>query len=166
MATQRISGERFTLTTRRSFADVVGAIDRGIAHPNIPELFARMKAAPTPEALRRVVDEAVGPAGLMEFLRFDFGLVLRKDDPPTNRSAVRIVIGNPMVMRELVRGTPDAGMNAPVSVLVDERGGEVALSYDRMAPFMGAGDAHGTKVARDLDAKIERLLADAAGAPP
>ena len=164
MATQEFSGERFTLTTTRSFGDVVGAIERGLAHPNVPELFQKMKAAPTPAALKQVVEAAVGSFGLLEFMRFDFGLVLRKDDPPTNRSAVRFLIGNPLVMRQLVRGAPDAGCHAPVSVLVDERDGAVRITYDRMASLLGAGsDAATFGVARDLDAKLERLLASAAG---
>ena len=110
----------------------------------------------------------MGTFGIMEFLRFDFGLMLRKDDPPTNRSALRFLLGNPLIMRELVRGVPDAGSNAPVTVLVDERDGEVQISYDRMAAALAtSGEAHALQVARELDAKIERLLYEAAGqAPP
>lgn len=161
------SGERFTLTTTRRFADVVGAIERAVAHPNVPELLRAMKDAATPAALRRIVEDAVGPQGLLEFIRFDFGLVLAKDDPPTRRGAVRFMLGNPLVMRELVRGAPDAGSNAPVSVLVDERDGEVRLAYDRTAPGLSGGDPQALEAARRLDAKIEALLCAAAGlAPP
>ena len=168
MATHSFSGERFTLTTSRSFVDVVGAIERAVAHPNIPELFRKMKEAPTPEAVKDIVKAAVGPLGLVEFLRFDFGLMLRKDNPPTNRSALRFLLGNPLIMRELVRGVPDAGLHAPVTVLVDERDGEVQISYDRMAAALASsGEAHALQVARELDAKVERLLYEAAGqAPP
>jgi hypothetical protein len=164
--TRATSGERFTITTTRSFADVVGAIERAVAHPNVPELFRRMKDAAGPEALRRIVDDAVAPHGLLEFIRFDFGLVLSKDDPPTRRGAVRLMLGNPLVMRELVRGAPDAGSNAPVSVLVDERDGHVRLAYDRTAPGLSGGDPHALESARALDAKVEALLCEAAGVPP
>jgi uncharacterized protein (DUF302 family) len=160
------SGERFTVTTTRSFGDVVGAIERAVAHPNVPELFRKMKAAATPDALRRTVDEAVDSYGLLEFIRFDFGLVLAKDDPPTRRAAVRILLGNPLIMRELVRGAPDAGSNAPVSVLVDERDGHVRLAFDRTAPGLSAGDPHSLEAARKLDARVEALLCAAAGVTP
>jgi hypothetical protein len=160
------SGERFTLTTTRGFADVVGAISRAVAHPNVPELFRKMKDAATPVALRSVVEEALGPHALLEFIRFDFGLVLAKDDPPTRRGAVRFLLGNPLIMRELVRGAPDAGSNAPISILVDERDGGVRLAFDRTAPGLSGGDPHALETARQLDAKVEALLEASAGLPP
>jgi hypothetical protein len=166
MATRATSGERFTLTTGRPFADVVGAIERAVAHPNVPELLRKMKEAPSAAALRRLVEDAVGPNGLLEFIRFDFGLVLAKDEPPTRRGAVRFMLGNPLVMRELVRGAPDAGSNAPVSVLVDERDGQVRLAYDRTAPGLSGGDPHALEAARKLDARVEALLCAAAGVAP
>jgi hypothetical protein len=166
MTTRATSGERFTLTTSRTFADVVGAIERAVSHPNVPDLLRKMKEAPTPDALRRLVEDAVGPNGLLEFIRFDFGVVLAKDDPPTRRGAVRFMLGNPLIMRELVRGAPDAGSNAPVSVLVDERDGEVRLAYDRTAPGLSGGDPHALESARKLDARVEAMLCAAAGITP
>ena len=164
MAIQSFSGERFTLTTSRSFGDVVSTIERAVAHPNVPELFRNLKEAPTPEAVEDVVEMAVGPLGLMEFLRLDFGVMLRKDKPPTDRSTLRFLLGNPLIMRELVRGVPAAGLNAPVTVLVDGHDGEVQISYDRMAAALPAsGEPHALQVARELDAKIERILYEAAG---
>jgi hypothetical protein len=164
MDTQAFAGERVTLTTSRKFVDVVAEIDRAVSHPNVPELFRRMKDAGTPDELERAVEAAVGPQGIMEFLRFDFGLPLRLDHHPTNRNALRLMLGNPLIMREMVRGTPDAGSYAPVSVLVDERDGRVHISYDRMASLLApVGDPHALKVAQALDAKIERLLEAAAG---
>ena len=56
-----------------------------------------------------------------------------------------------------------AGSYAPVTILVDERPDGVHLSYDRMASFLSPyGNAEALKVARDLDAKVEALLASAA----
>src|SRR5262245_61786745 len=95
----------------------------------------------------------------MEFLRFDFSHPLRMERRPTDRNAVRILLGNPLVMRAMVRGAPDAGSYAPVSVLVDERDSSVHISYDRMASLPPpASDSHALAVARELDAKVERLL--------
>jgi hypothetical protein len=48
-------------------------------------------------------------------------------------------------------------------VLVDERADEVQLSYERMASFLAPyGNPEALEVARDLDAKIQGLLQDAA----
>ena len=47
-------------------------------------------------------------------------------------------------------------------MLVDERADGVHLSYDRMASFLKPyGNAEALKVAKDLDAKVEALLAAA-----
>jgi len=74
-----------------------------------------------------------------------------------------LVLGNPLIMKEMAKLVPDAGSYAPVTVLVDERPDGVHLSYDRMQSFLKPyGNAAAVKVAKDLDAKVETLLASAA----
>jgi uncharacterized protein (DUF302 family) len=77
---------------------------------------------------------------------------------------VRLVIGNPLVMKEMAKHVPDAGSYAPVRVLlVDERDDGVHLSYDRMTSFLSPyKNPDALKVARKLDSKVERLLNNAA----
>ena len=59
---------------------------------------------------------------------------------------------------------PDAASYAPVTVLIDERSDGVHLSYDRMTSFLAPyGNAAAMKVAQELDAKVEKLLTEAAG---
>jgi hypothetical protein len=168
VATHTFEGERVTLTTSRKFTDVVAHIDRALGHSNIGELFQKIQSAQTPDEVSHVVAAAAGPLQLMEFMRLDLGMMLRKDGHPIDRNALRFIIGNPVIMREMVRGTPDAGSYAPVTVLIDERDAGVQLSYDRVASALAAyGDPHALQVARDLDAKVEGLLYEAAGqAPP
>ena len=77
---------------------------------------------------------------------------------------IRLVIGNPLIMREMAKHVPDAGSYAPVTVLVDERADGVHLSYDRMASLLAPhNNPEALKVARDLDEKVEALLSAAAG---
>ena len=62
-------------------------------------------------------------------------------------------------MREMVRTVPDAASYAPVTILLDERADGVHLSYDSMAGLIAPyGSQAALAVAKDLDAKIERLL--------
>jgi hypothetical protein len=64
----------------------------------------------------------------------------------------------------MVKHVTDAGSYAPVTILVDERPDGVHLSYDRMASFLAPyGNAEALKVAEELDAKVEALLASSAG---
>jgi hypothetical protein len=66
-------------------------------------------------------------------------------------------------MKQMATHVPDAGSYAPVTVLVDERADGVHLSYDRMQSFLKPyGNAEALKVAKDLDAKVEALLASSA----
>ena len=77
---------------------------------------------------------------------------------------IRLVIGNPLIMKEMAKRVPDAGSYAPVTVLVDERADGVHISYDRMASLVAPyGDRDALNIARDLDAKVEDVLRQAAG---
>jgi hypothetical protein len=98
----------------------------------------------------------------MEFIRFDAGEVLRKERA---RSAkiLRLVVGNPLIMKEMAKLVPDAASYAPVTILVDERVDGVHLSYDSMASLLAPyGNETALAVARDLDEKVEGLLEAAA----
>jgi len=59
---------------------------------------------------------------------------------------------------------PDAASYAPVTVLIDERPDGVHLSCDKMEGFLSPyANAQALAIARDLDAKVEKLLIEAAG---
>jgi hypothetical protein len=99
----------------------------------------------------------------MEFARFDHGGVVHKGQSGNHAKVFRLVIGNPLIMREMVKRVPDAGSYAPVTILINERPDGVHLSYDRMASFLApCENAAPLNVARELDAKVEALLASAA----
>jgi hypothetical protein len=66
-------------------------------------------------------------------------------------------------MKEMAKHVPDAGSYAPVTVLVDERGDGVHLTYDRMVSLLALyGNSDALKVAQDLDLKVEKLMNEAA----
>ena len=66
-------------------------------------------------------------------------------------------------MKEMAKRVPDAGSYAPVTVLVDERADGVHISYDRTASLLTPyGDRDALSIARDLDAKVENVLRQAA----
>jgi uncharacterized protein (DUF302 family) len=100
----------------------------------------------------------------MEFTRMDLGEVLRKRNAAATPLSLRFIVGNPVIMSQIVQHVPDAGSYAPVTILIDERPDGVHLSYDKMASLLAPyGNAEAQKVALDLDSKVERLLAAAAG---
>ena len=55
-------------------------------------------------------------------MELDHAAVLRKVTGLDTPKIVRLVIGNPLVMKKMAKHVPDAGSYAPVTVLVDEEG--------------------------------------------
>jgi uncharacterized protein (DUF302 family) len=162
MTTKKITVERVTFVSNRSFEEVLGLLDKGIGRPNFGELGRRMNEAPTFEEYSSVIRGAVGGADLMEFLRLDLGMALRKDPAVAAYKIARIIAGNPLIMKQMVEHVPDAGSYAPVTILVYEREDGVHVSYDTMASYLaGYGNEKALQVAKDLDAKVLRLLGEA-----
>ena len=163
MTTRQISVQRFSVTSSKKFEEVVAKLAAGVGHPDMRGMFAKIGAAKTYAEVEQAIQPGLGPTGLMEFMRFDHGEVVRKDRGEKTARVMRFLIGNPLVMKKMVEHVPDAGSYAPTTVLVDERADGVHLSYDTMASFLEPyGNAEALKVARELDAKIEALLTAAA----
>ena len=164
MAIREISVERFSVVSAKRFDDVVAAVSAAVGHPDIPAQWKGFTTAGSYEDIESQVNQNVGPTGLMEFARFDLGLFLRKASGKETPKIVRLVMGNPLIMKKMVEHVPDAGSYAPVTVLIDERKDGVHISYDRMASFLASyGSAEALQVARELDAKVEKFLTAAAG---
>lgn len=161
---RRMELERFSLTTSKPLDQVVAALNAAIGHPDMKEFWESAHGAKSMPELERIVQKSIGSAGLMLFVEFDHGMVICKETGHDVSRILRFVIGNPLIMKEMAKHVPDAGSYAPVTILVDERPDGVHLSYDRMASFLKPyGNTEALKVARDLDAKVEALLASAAG---
>jgi uncharacterized protein (DUF302 family) len=163
MSIRRFEIERFSVTSSRPFEAVMAALKAGVGRLDLIA-FAKVSKSPSAFAeLEEVINRDMGKTGLMLFLEFDHGAVLRKETGLDKPKIVRLVIGNPLVMKEMAKHVPDAGSYAPVTVLVDERGDGVHLSYDKMVSFLGPyGNQDALKVAQDLDHKVEKLLSDSA----
>lgn len=92
------------------------------------------------------------------------GAVLRKETGLDRPNIVGLVIGSPLVMKEMAKHVPDAGSYTPVTILVDEREDCVHLSYDKMVSLLALyGNQDALKVAQDSDQRVEKLLNDAVG---
>ena len=163
MSIRRIEIERFSVTTSKPFEAVVAALKAGVGRLDLIA-FAKVSKSPgTFAELEEVINRDMGKTGLMLFLEFDHGAVVRKETGLDKPKIVRLVIGNPLVMKEMAKHIPDAGSYAPVTVLVDERGDGVHLSDDKMVSFLAPyGNLDALEVAQDLDHKVEKLLNKAA----
>ena len=163
----KVEMERFTVISVRPFDDVIAAIKKSVGNPNMAEFGKAVQEAKSAAELDGVVRRVLGRTGLMLFIEFDHGMIVRKGTERHSARIIRLIMGNPLIMKEMAKHVPDAGAYAPVTVLVDERADGVHVSYDRMASLLASyGNNDALSVARDLDAKVEDLLQQAAGKEP
>src|SRR5271155_4209960 len=161
--TRKIEIERFSLTTSKQFDEVVAGVNAAIGHPDMAEFGRSTHGARSFTELKSTVEKGLSTVGLMLFMQLDHGAILRKETGHETPKMIRFVIGNPLIMKEMVKYVPDAGSYAPVTLLVDERPDGVHVSYDRMASLLASyGNAQALVVAKELDVKIENLLREAA----
>jgi len=159
----KISVERFSIISKKPFQDVLAVIEGQIGHPDLQKLVGDIAASKTDDELQTIVRDAVGPTDLMEFMRFDQGRVLRGEPGQNAPQVMRLLVGNPLTMRKMVKFVHDAGSYAPVTILVDERSDGVHISYDTMSSLIGPYEnAEALEVAKSLDDSVQSLLLKAA----
>src|ERR1700742_3946306 len=163
MTIAKVEVNRFSLTSSKPFDAVVAVLRSAVGQPNMVEFFKETRAATSFPDLERVVQSGLGRTGLMIFAEFDLGDILRRESGSKTPKIIRFVIGNPLIMKEMVKHVPDAGSYAPVTILIDERPDGVHVSYDKMESYLlPYGSLEALAVARNLDAKITALLRECA----
>lgn len=163
MTVVKVEVERFSLTSAKSFEAVVAAFKSAIGQPDLANFFKETRATDSFPDLERVVQRGLGRTNLMLFAEFDLGDILRRETGSGTPQIKRFVVGNPLIMKEMVKHVPDAGSYAPVTVLIDQRPDGVHVSYDKMESYLlHYGSAEALAVARHLDTKITTLLRECA----
>lgn len=164
MTIAKIEVERFSVTSSKPFNAVVAAFKSAVGQPDIVEFFRETRATNSLPDLERVVRRGLGRTDLMLFAQFDLGDILRRETGARTPNIMRFVVGNPLIMKEMVKHVPEAGSYAPVTVLIDERSDGVHVSYDKMESYLlHYGSPEALAVARALDTKITSLLRECAG---
>jgi uncharacterized protein (DUF302 family) len=134
MNTRRVEIERFSLISSKPFQTVLAALRAAVGHPDLAEFAKAAKDARSFAELEDVVQRQLGETGLMSFLELDHGSILRKETGLDTPRIVRLLIGNPLIMKEMAKHVPDAGSYAPVTILLNERPDGVHLTYDVRRP--------------------------------
>jgi aliphatic nitrilase len=156
--------QRFRVISARPFEEVVRRLTATIGRPDMSAFYSAVAAARTDNDLQKVVQAAIGSSELMEFARFEPGEFLREEQGGEGARILRLVVGNPLIMRKMAKMVPDVASYAPLTILVDERADGVHLSYDSLASLLAPyGNQAALAVARHSDEMIERLLETAAG---
>jgi uncharacterized protein (DUF302 family) len=153
-----IEVEHLRIESAKGFAEVKAALESLLPplDPAIPEALQRGDIVRANEALQRGPELAI-------FSARDHGGLLRTAG--LARKAVQYEIGNPLTATRMTRHRLSAALYAPLRVLLYENdAGRVVFECDRPSSLFGQfGDERVTAVARELDASLERVLAEAAG---
>ncbi len=162
-STTHVHIRRFSVISSKPFEEIVQRLTATIGRPDIKVFHDAIASATTVGDLEEVVREATGASDLMEFARFNAGEVLRKESGGPGPNILRLIVGNPVIMKEMAKIVPDSASYAPITILIDERADGVHLSYDLVASLIAPyGSSIATALAGDLDAKIVSILKTAA----
>jgi hypothetical protein len=99
--TKKIEIERFSLTSSKPFDQVVAAVNAGIGHPDMAEFARSTHEARSFAELKNAVEKGLSKAGLMLFMQLDHGAVLQKETGRDTPRIIRLLIGNPLIMKEM-----------------------------------------------------------------
>ena len=156
MPTIEVPVRSVSVVSSRPFEEIVRRLTATIGHSDMTAFHKALAAATTVADLEEVVQGAIGSSDLMEFVRFDAGEVLRTERGGQGPKILRLVIGNPIIMKEMAKTVPDAASYAPITILVDERADGVHLSYDSIASLIAP---YGSQAALVLlvDARMQHI---------
>jgi uncharacterized protein (DUF302 family) len=153
---QPIQVEHVRIESAKPFAEVKAALERLVPplDPTIPEALRQGEIVRANEALQRGPELAI-------FSARDHGGLLRTAG--LARKAVQYEIGNPLTASRMTQHQLPASLYAPLRVvLYENEAGHAVFEYDRPSSLFGQfGDERVTAVARELDASLERVLAQA-----
>jgi uncharacterized protein (DUF302 family) len=156
--TQRtVHVEHIKIESSKPFAKVKAALEELVPplDPAVPEALRQGDIGRAKEALQRGPELAI-------FGSRDHGGLLRVAG--LARRAVQYDIGNPLTATRMTQHHLPAALYAPLRVvLYQKEDGRAVFEYDRPSSLFGQfGDERVAAVARELDASLEHVLAEAA----
>jgi len=157
--------ERLTITTSRSFDDVLARLRKRLGIARTEQYPAAIQPDSSSQAnFEAVVRSQLGPSGFMLFHEIDHSQWLPAYG--IRRRVVRLIFGNPLIAITMMRDDVTAGLFAPVEALLMEADGAkgCAVIYVLPSTLIVSGNPGLLPAARDLDKKVHELIWDATGA--
>jgi hypothetical protein len=116
----------------------------------------------SPEAMRAQLRSIAGPLDFVLFQKLDHGALVTSLCGRDAR-AVTYVFGNALIAVEMTRHDLRAGLHVPLRLMVEQvADGGLRITYDQPSSLIAPlGSPAADAIARDLDGKVERLLAAA-----
>ena len=154
--------EHVHVEAAKPFCDVAVALEARMGKFD-PAVYEQLQKGADPEVIRVRLEKMAGPSGFMLFRTSDHGALLRLAGQ--KKKALQYLLGNPLFAIQMTQHDIRAGLYAPLRALLyeDERG-KTCMEYDKPSSQFGQfGNVKVTEVAKMLDQKLERLVAEATG---
>jgi len=152
--------EHVHVETAKPFGDVAAALEARMGKFD-PAVYDQLQKGAAPEVIRARLEKMAGPSGFMLFRTSDHGALLRLASQ--KKKAIQYLLGNPLFAIQMTQHDIRAGLYAPLRVLLyEDEQGKTCVEYDKPSSLFGQfGNAKVTEVAKMLDQKLERLVAEA-----
>ena len=157
---RKVMVEHIHLETAKPFGEVAAALEARMGKFD-PAVYEQLQKGADAEVVRARLEKMVGPSGFMHFRTSDHGALLRLAGQ--KKKALQYLLGNPLFAIQMTQHDIRAGLYAPLRVLLyeDERG-KTCVEYDKPSSQFGQfNNTKVTEVAKMLDQKLERLVAEA-----
>ena len=157
MAALRFEVERIDVVSRKSFPEVVAALEAEVPAADIA-VFVRLSTAraSAPE-IEKVVAGMVGDLGFLTLVKLDQGPLVSLLGRPKKMSVY--LIGNPVLANRMYERDPGVSLYAPLRAsLYEDYQGRCHFTYERPSRVVEQFDNEGIRAtARILDERMESL---------
>jgi len=158
--TREFTGYRIQVDTSLSFDDVRARLGDLMGHASIPEINALVQTSKSPEDYSREIEKRfVGKSGFMLFAEINHGPWIGIFG--IHRRVHRLILGNPLIAITMIRHDVNAGLFAPVELLLTDQpdGNGSSLLYVRPSSLIAIdNNPELLAAAKLLDNKLEALI--------
>src|SRR5262249_43646725 len=109
MVIRKFEIERISIKSNNSFDTVVTSLESAIGHPDMVEFLKTNQYSQTFAEVENTIHRSLGRSGLMMFTKLDLGAILRKETGLDTPKIICFDIGNPLIMKEVLKHVPEAG---------------------------------------------------------
>lgn len=154
----RFDGVRVRYDSAKSYDELRAALLADIGEQPVP-INDIATATGDWKSYQERVESHVGPSGFMLFGTVDHGAWINKAG--IDRKALRVILGNPLLAITMLRHDVEAGLFAPVELLLlEEDDGHSSLTYVKPSSLMVVEpNPELLSAAQGLDAKLAALAA-------
>ncbi len=164
--TTPITIEHVVVASKQPYETVIGALEARLGPAqDWAAIWQPLAAAHASwEQITQEGEAHIGPSGLTLFFKVDHSLLLSLVGK-TSR-AIQYAIGNPLLATQMTRLLPEAGLYAPLRLVVyEDEQGSTFVAYDGFVSLLAQYQREEiTQVARVVEQKLEALVAEVTAA--